>query len=114
MANVRSRNINNIYFISKWMSFKILNFISKDTKQTFRKLEDSFEKMTKRKLDIVFNQNCLQHGLLPNYTNIKLHDEAARKEEFVLKFRQSLVQRQIDKIEEDLKPIKRKFIEAFI
>ena len=40
--------------------------------------------ITKRKLDIEFNKNCLQHGLLPNYTNVKLHDEEARQEKFVL------------------------------
>ena len=35
--------------------------------------------------------------MLPMYTNVNLHDGAARNEEFVLEFRLNLIKRQIEK-----------------
>ena len=35
--------------------------------------------------------------MLPTYTNVNLHDGAARNEEFVLEFRLNLIKRQIEK-----------------
>lgn len=92
MGTVETRNIIK-YYSAKWLSFKILDRVPNDTKQSFRKLEKSQEKLTKKRMDIEFNKNCLQHNLLPNYTNVKLHDEAARKENFVFEFRRNLIQR---------------------
>ena len=41
--------------------------------------------------------------MLPTYTNVNLHDGAARNEEFVLEFRLNLIKRQIEKISGKLK-----------
>ena len=40
---------------------------------------------------------------MPTYTNIKIHDEAAKSEEFVKKFKQQLIQRQQNELEKSIK-----------
>ena len=51
---------------------------------------------------------CIREGLLPKYSNIKLHDATANNEPFTLEFRRSLIQREltnatqkIDELEEE-------------
>ena len=41
--------------------------------------------------------------MLPTYTNVNLHDDAARNEEFVLEFRLNFIKRQIEEISGKLK-----------
>lgn len=114
MTDVNSRNINIQFAIAKWLSFKILKFISPEIKLIFRKLENEQEKITKKELDVMFNENCIQHSLLPTYTNIKIHDEAARSEEFVLKFRQNLIYRQINNLKEELHILRKDQMKSII
>ena len=38
---------------------------------------------------------CIREGLLPKYSNIKLHDATADNEPFTLEFRRSLIQHEI-------------------
>ena len=43
-----------------------------------------------------FNETCLKEQLLPTYTNINIHDPAARDEEVTVQFKRQLIERQID------------------
>jgi hypothetical protein len=52
-----------------------------------------FLKILHKSMDLQFNRNCIQHNLLPIYTNIKVHDETAREEKLVLNFRKKLIER---------------------
>ena len=102
MNGVHVRNVTNRYFIIKWLSFTILRNINDTIKDTYRKTETNLRKVTKIKCDLEFNYTCLKNDLLPNYTNIRLHDNAARTDDRTLQFRASLVTRQIDILKEEL------------
>ena len=54
----------------------------------------------KVKSHLLFNETCVINKLLPVYTNIRLHDDAARKEPFVEDFRLNLIKREIVKQKE--------------
>jgi len=49
-----------------------------------------------------FNETCLINRLLPTYTNVRLHDEAATTETFVNDFKLKLVERQISEQSESI------------
>ena len=91
-------------FITLWLSRVILRTISPHFKTKLRNIEHLAVKMAETKSHRAFNECCLINNLLPTYTNISLHDEAARTESFTDEFRKNLVQRQVDeqakKIEE--------------
>ena len=70
--------------------------LAQSTKSDVRRFERCAFKIVRRKCSTVFNQICLREGLLPKYTNIKLHDEAAKDEPFTLEFRRCLLRREID------------------
>ena len=63
-----------------------------DTKKRVRYLEKCYFKLCKQKSSMLFNQTCIKENILPIYTNIKLHDEAAKNEPFTLEFRRRLIQ----------------------
>ena len=67
-----------------------------ETKQEIRKLEKVFLKLNKTELSCAFNECCLRENILPKYTQIKLHDSAAKNEEFTDDFRRKLVERQLE------------------
>ena len=52
-------------------------------------------KLTAISSHLCFNENCLNYRLLPIFTNVRLHDEAARGENFVNNFRDGLIKREI-------------------
>ena len=66
-------------YATKWMSFTAFKYADNNEKIAFRKIER------------------LKNKMLPTYTNVNLHDGAARNEEFVLEFRLNLIKRQIEK-----------------
>ena len=61
-----------------------------------RELEKVSLKLAKSDCCVLFNGICLSENILPNYTNINLHDDAAKREPFTLKYRRHLVQRELD------------------
>ena len=69
--------------------------LSSPTKNLVRSIERIQKKIINFKYALVFNKCCLKENILPNYTNIKLHDPAARNEQFTVKYRKELVERQI-------------------
>jgi len=67
-----------------------------EQKKAIRDLEKVSMKLCKSECSVLFNSLCVKEKLLPNYSNINLHDEAAKREPFTLKYRQRLVQRELD------------------
>ena len=65
-------------------------------KREVRELEKSSLKLAKSECSLLFNGVCLSENLLPNYSNINLHNDAAKREPFTLKYRRQLVQRELD------------------
>ena len=63
------RNIVIKRTIARWYSYNILKHSSLETKKIFRCLERIQVKITKKQMDIIFNQKCLDNGLLPNYSD---------------------------------------------
>ena len=53
-------------------------------------------KLYRQNMSLLFNQTCLNEGLLPNYTYIKIHDSAAHNDTDTQKYRCSLLKGQIN------------------
>jgi len=98
------RTMLNKYII-KWLSRTAFNFQEEETKKIFRKLEKTTKKLINIKLHLLFNRTCINENLLPKYTNFKLHDAAARNEDFITQCRKELILRQIKEQEESLPTI---------
>ena len=79
------------------MSFTAFKYADNNEKIAFRKIEKLKKKIIKLKCHLQFNETCIINKMLPTYTNVNLHDGAARNEEFVLEFRLNLIKRQIEK-----------------
>ena len=58
-------------------------------------------------MDLQFNESCIQHKLLPVYTNVKVHDTTARDQKIVLDFRRRLLLRQINLHAEGIKDLQK-------
>ena len=89
-------------FLVKWLSFIILRTATPQVKSEYRKIEKMKMKIIKLKSHRSFNETCVINKLLPTYTNVRLHDDAARQETFVLDFRLKLVERQIAEQKDDI------------
>ena len=61
-----------------------------------RKLEGFNKKLISQEYGILFNKTCLNEGLLPKYTNFRLHDPAAQNEPFTINCRKQLLKLQLD------------------
>ena len=103
-------------YFSYWLSLVALRTSSPLIKKKFRQLETLSIKIVEVQSHQLFNKCCLTNNLLPTYTNINLHDEAARTEEFTLEFRKQLIRRQIedqtrkiDSLTEDLQTVNMEF-----
>ena len=82
--------------LTKWLSHVILRKASEIEKEAFRKLENIKKKLNVTEQHRNFNLQCIQHDLLPVYTNnIRLHDADASAQGFVQRFRKDLIERQI-------------------
>ena len=90
------------------MSFTAFKYADNNEKIAFRKIERLKNKIIKLKCHLKFNDTCIINKMLPTYTNVNLHDEAARNEEFVLEFRLNFIKRQIEEISGKLKKKKKK------
>ena len=90
------------------MSFTAFIYADNNEKIAFRKIERLQNKIIKLKCHLQFNDTCIINKMLPTYTNVNLHDEAARNEEFVLEFRLNFIKRQIEEISGKLKKKKKK------
>ena len=86
---------------NKYMNTGDLIFdLPQQTKHLIRQLEQTRKKLTKTKYSLAFNKTCLKEDVLPNYTNIKTHDPAARYQQFTKDYRRKLVEHQVSKQEQ--------------
>ena len=85
------------------MSFTAFKYADNNEKIAFRKIERLQNKIIKQKCHLQFNETCIVNKMFPTYTNVNLHDDAARNEEFVLEFRLNFIKRQIEEISGKLK-----------
>ena len=90
-------------YATKWMSFTAVKYADNNEKIAFIKIERLQNKIIKLKCHLQFNETCIINKMLPTYTNVNLHDDAARNEEFVLEFRLNFIKRQIEEISGKLK-----------
>ena len=93
---------------TNWMSFTAFKYADDNEKISFRKIERLQNKIIKLKCHLQFNETCIVNKMLLTYTNVNLHDDAARNEEFVLEFRLNFIKRQIEEISGKLKKKKKK------
>ena len=63
-------------------------------KSDIRRFEKCMIKSVKQKLRCVYNDVCLQENILPQYSELNLHDKATNEEDFTYEFRRKQVQRQ--------------------
>ena len=91
----------------------LIFYLRNDQKVLIRKIEKLQRKREKTKNGVIFNQTCLQEDILPKYTNIKVHDPAARKTAFTKEYRRKLVQLQLKTKEEALVSVQRKLDALF-
>ena len=77
----------------------------------FRELEKLQLKLVCLVSHRTFNETCLNNDLLPTYTNIRLHDEAARTKEYVLDFRRKILSNEIQGQTIEISEISRELIE---
>ena len=85
-------------YATKWLSFTAFKYADNNEILAFRKIERLQNKIIKLKCHLQFNETCIINKMIPTYTNVYLHDDAARNEEFVLEFRLNLIKRQIEEI----------------
>lgn len=109
-TRLEENKLKNLVVI--WLSKTILKGLTPENIQKFRKVERLSKKLVKIKCHLLFDETCLQNNILPNYTRIRLHDDMAKEENFVHKFRRKLVERQILNFQCKLKEITGKRTEA--
>lgn len=100
------------YFIVKWLSLTILRTSSQQIKSAYRKLERLKIRIVKLRSHLSFNETCKINQLLPTYTNVRLHDDAATAESFVLEFRLNLVERQIKEHKSAILSLESEYIDS--
>ena len=95
----------------------IINF-NQSAKEVVRSLEKLQKKLVHERNAVVFNQTCIINGLLPTYTNIRLHNPAIKKRSFTLEFRKQLVEEQlkekkaeVSKLEDEQNDLQRQLIQ---
>ncbi|XP_043202156.1 uncharacterized protein LOC122370546 isoform X2 [Amphibalanus amphitrite] len=77
----------------------LIHRIDENSKKIVNKIIKTQTKLSKCESAITFNGLCLKEDLLPKFTNIRLHDPAAKNEAFTKDFRKKLVEEQLRKKE---------------
>ena len=95
MMNVVVRNIAAILLV---MSLgQLLYVCNPDQRTVFRQYEKARIKRLNCESRILFNKFCDSEGVLPRYSDFKLHDPAARDERFTHDYRRMLVKRELNR-----------------
>ena len=74
---------------------QLIFYLPSGTKKLIRTIERNNRKLAKAYNSLLFNEACLKEDILPKYTNIKVHDPAAKKKAFTKEYRKNLVTYQI-------------------
>ena len=74
---------------------RFINQFPPNNIRSIRQFERINQKLCGQKMSIMFNQICINEGMLPKYTYFKIYNPAAHKYNSPLKYRRDLVKRQI-------------------
>ena len=85
-----------------------LNSIPDTIKKAFNQAQKLNKKLSKAKAALLFNDICLNENILPKYTNVRLHDQRAKKQSFTETFRRNLVNHQKEIQEKRVSEIEKK------
>ena len=85
-----------------------LNVIPDTTKKTFNKTQKTTRKLVKARTAVLFNEVCLKENILPKYSNVRLHDQRAKKQPFTESFRRNLVEHQLKVKETEVSELEQK------
>ena len=91
MAERNSRNVRTINPLGN-----LLFGLPEENKRTIRQFEKVTLKINSTELAVIFNKTCIREGILPKYTNLRLHDPTARGAPATAVFRRTLIQRQLE------------------
>ena len=80
--------------------------LPQDEKTLVRKLEKCLYRINAVETAIVFNYTCINEGLLPKYTHLRLHDPTAAADAHTHAFRRRLAERQLEEKKKELRLIK--------
>ena len=111
-CSAESLKIKNAFV--NWLSITCFKTLQPHQRKTFRILEKLILKKVKLICHLEFNKTCLINKLLPTYTNLNLHDGAAKEEEFVLDFRKNLIERQSEEQENEITIVENQIAEAHV
>ena len=73
----------------------LLSKLNDNGKSIVRSIERVQKKLANIRNAVIFNETCLEQGLLPKYSNIRLHDPAIRQRQCTLDLRRNLVEKQL-------------------
>ena len=76
--------------------------LRKKVKKIIRIIEKSLYKINAAELAIIFNNTCIKKGILPKYTNLRLHDLTARETPATAEFRRTLIWRRLEEKQQEL------------
>lgn len=76
---------------------RIVHLLPQDERKTVRRLEKLAYKINAAETAAIFNETCIQEGLLPRYTNLRLQGPQAAHTSQSAAYRRSLVQAELVK-----------------
>ena len=103
--DIKYENIESLVLF--WLSKVVLRTSNSEIKTKFRKLERVSCKLIREQAHLSFNEHCIQHKLLPIFTNIKLYDAAVKPKDFVKDFRVQLVEHEISQHKQNIRELAR-------
>ena len=81
----------------------LLSTLPAEEKSTVRRIEKILYKINAAETAILFNTTCINEGLLPKYTHLRLHDPNAAADAHTTAFRRKLTERQLEEKKKDLR-----------
>ena len=89
------------------MTFAILlHQLTSELRTLVRKIENLMKKISNCETAVSFNNTCLRENLLPKYTHIRLHDQAAQNASFTRNYRRNLVELQLQNKKDELQRLR--------
>ena len=79
----------------------VLSQLPPSLRSTIIKIEKTRNKISGC-ITVTFNNTCLRENLLPRYTHLHLHDQAAKQERCTTTFRRNLVELQLQNKKEEV------------
>ena len=104
MRVVDSRNVRQI---NSTTFGSLLFCLPPQEKSIARKLEKLLYKLNAAETAVIFNRICLQEGLLPKYTQLRLHDPDAARDGHTRAFRRRLAVRQLESKKDIVRRLKK-------